>query len=153
LSKLRVTETTASWAESLGLDISKKPRWKVQLRLETTGVKPAIGAARAVTFFELEVTHEMWSVRVFCREKKPKLRDYAQFTWWADTGRVHPQSGRLRVTPPRALATIPKWLAAVERKHMLGFRRDRPTVKSTVKGAAAALAEWIAHSSGSVSTS
>ena len=142
MSKPHVTER---WAESLGLDLSGKERWRIQLRLETTGVLPAIGRARAVTFFEMDVTHEMWSVRVFCREKKPRpLKDYAMFTWWADTGRVHPQSGRLRVDPPRSLETIPKWLAKVERRHMLAFRRDRPAVKSTVKGAAAALAEWIA---------
>ena len=146
MSRPRVIETSVSWAKSLGLDVARKPRWKIHLRLETTGVKPAIGAARAVTFFEVQVTHEMWSVRVFCREKKPKpLRDYAQLTWWADTGRVHPQAGRLRVDPPRSLAAIPKWLARVERKHMLAFRRDRPAVKSTLKGGAAALAKWIAQ--------
>lgn len=108
-------------------------------------MKPAIGASRAVTFFELQATHETWSVRVFCREKKPRpLKGYAMYTWWADTGRVHPKSGRLPLPPPRSLATIPKWLAAAERRLGIAFRRERPAVKSTVKGGAAALAEWIA---------
>jgi hypothetical protein len=141
LSKPRVTE---KWAESLGLDVSGKERWRIQLRLETTGVLPAVGKARAVTFFELDVTHEMWSVIVFCREKKPALKKAsALFAWWADTG-WNTRVGKLPLDAPKSLASVPKWLAAAEKKLGIAFHHDRPAVKSTVKGAAAALAKWIA---------
>lgn len=90
----------------------------------------------------MDVTHEMWSVIVFCREKRV-LKDSALFAWWADTG-WNSRVGKLPLDAPKSLAAIPKWLAAAEKKLGIAFRHDRPAVKSTVKGAAAALGEWIA---------
>ena len=130
------TRASAAWATSIGLDTTGKKAWSVAVTLLTSGKQPGPIAPARATYFFVRVENDMWSVDVGHAGERFL---YSQLGAGAPSG-----TGTLAVGGKPTLANLGAWLAKLEKKYRIAFRRDRPFVESTVKGGAAAAKTWIA---------
>jgi hypothetical protein len=88
-----VTEPeTQRWAKRLGVDVSKKRSWRLDIILLTSGELPTDTVPALAPYFSLIVT---------------------------------------------------EWMSHVEKTLGVRFRRERPFIRSTVKGGAKAVVAWL----------
>jgi hypothetical protein len=125
----------AKWARAVGLDVRSKPEWSLQIAIETHGKTPPRIAGGLATRFWIMVSSSCWWVDVWHRGKN------FSYSWSPYRKMIHHRT--LSFTPPRDLASVGRFLARVERRLGVHFRRDRPVIQSNVKGGAKAVFAWI----------
>jgi hypothetical protein len=135
-----------AWLEAVGIDPGGlRPQWKVHVELETHGDIPGPVWSEDEPRFSLNLRPWGWTVGL--------LVGHAWFHFGKQTGKpgarhaVDTSEGitPLAVVSPRALASIPRWLARCEERLDIRFRRDRPRIRSDINGGAKAMARWITH--------
>lgn len=127
------------WLKDVGLSVTGKPSWHIQVVLLTTGkLPPKVWPARArPTMFGFGVSDSWWWVSLEHEGKK--------FGWQDSTeeGPHHNYTTWTGLEPPTGFAEMFDWLAGIEAQIGKTFRRDRPSIQSNVKGGAAAIKTWL----------
>jgi hypothetical protein len=130
------------WLREVGLDVRGNPDWTLAVYLHDKSGRPPAIVTDKMTVFSLDVWAGFWTVSVYhlgtrftCERqgRGPVIRGYVE-------------PNRQLALPLAKLALVRPWLRRVEQTLEVEFQRDRPGVKSNVKGAAKLLAAWIAES-------
>ena len=134
---MKAKAATRRWAKEVGLDITGKPTWAIQVVLMTTGKVPPNILPRHPTCFVLSVSDGWWSITL----------DHKSLTFgWQDSTEEGPRysyTNWKQLEPPKSLADVFQWLAKQEALIGKKFCRDRPSIQSNVKGGAKATREWL----------
>ena len=139
-----------AWLEAVGIDpAGLRPKWKVHVELETHGDIPGPVWSEGRAFAEPPaVGLDRGAPR---RPRVVSFRQADRQARRASRGRhVGGDHAARRRPAPHTLASIPRWLTRCEEKLDIRFRRDRPRIRSDIKGGAKAMARWIAPFDGEI---
>lgn len=121
---------SAAWLKAVGLASPKAKRWFVNATLYA----PRPKGERAKLW--IEISWDGWGLSLMDGDD--------DFEWTAMAGeRPSSEGSNVRLRPPKALADVPRWIAAVEKRRGLELDRDKAAIISTLKGGKPAMAAWL----------